>query len=65
MNAELDGKIVLVSGGAGGIGSAISKSFAKQGAKDLEIALPIPPAPPLTRTIFPSSSAFMFQFQLR
>ena len=33
MNAELDGKIVLVSGGAGGIGSAISKSFAKQGAK--------------------------------
>ena len=33
MNAELNGKIVLVSGGAGGIGSAISKSFAKQGAK--------------------------------
>ena len=33
MNAELEGKVVLVSGGAGGIGSAISKSFAKQGAK--------------------------------
>jgi 3-oxoacyl-[acyl-carrier protein] reductase len=33
MNAELNDKIVLVTGGAGGIGSAISKSFAEQGAK--------------------------------
>jgi len=33
MNAKLDGKVVLVSGGAGGIGSAISKSFSEQGAK--------------------------------
>ena len=33
MNAELDNKVVLVTGGAGGIGSVISKSFAKQNAK--------------------------------
>ena len=33
MNSELDEKIVLVTGGAGGIGSVISKSFAEQGAK--------------------------------
>lgn len=33
MNSDLEGKIVLVTGGAGGIGSVISKSFAEQGAK--------------------------------
>ena len=33
MNSDLDSKVVLVTGGAGGIGSVISKSFAKQGAK--------------------------------
>ena len=33
MNSELDGKIVLVTGGAGGIEVLISESFAKQGAK--------------------------------
>ena len=33
MNSDLEGKVVLVTGGAGGIGSVISKSFAKQGAK--------------------------------
>ena len=33
MNSELEGKVVLVTGVAGGIGSVISKSFAEQGAK--------------------------------
>ena len=33
MNADLEHKVVLVTGGAGGIGSVISKSFAKQGAR--------------------------------
>ena len=33
MNTNLNGKIVLVTGGAGNIGAVISKSFAKQGAK--------------------------------
>ena len=33
MNAELDDKVVLVTGGAGGIGSIISKSFAEQNAR--------------------------------
>ena len=33
MNSELNGKIALVTGGAGGIGSVISKSFAAQGAR--------------------------------
>jgi len=33
MNVDLEDKVVLVTGGAGGIGSVISKSFAKQGAK--------------------------------
>ena len=33
MNADLEDKVVLVTGGAGGIGSVISKSFAEQGAK--------------------------------
>ena len=33
MNSDLEDKVVLVTGGAGGIGSVISKSFAEQGAK--------------------------------
>ena len=33
MNSHLENKIVLVTGGAGGIGSYISKTFAKEGAK--------------------------------
>ena len=33
MNVDLEDKVVLVTGGAGGIGSVISKSFAKQGAR--------------------------------
>ena len=33
MNSDLEDKVVLVTGGAGGIGSVISKSFADQGAR--------------------------------
>ena len=33
MNSNLENKIVLVTGGAGGIGSYISNTFAKEGAK--------------------------------
>jgi 3-oxoacyl-[acyl-carrier protein] reductase len=33
MNSDLEDKVVLVTGGAGGIGSTISKSFAEQGAR--------------------------------
>ncbi|MFL2944171.1 MAG: SDR family NAD(P)-dependent oxidoreductase [Candidatus Poseidoniales archaeon] len=33
MNTDLEDKVVLVTGGAGGIGSVISKSFAKEGAR--------------------------------
>ena len=33
MNSDLEDKVVLVTGGAGGIGSVISKSFANQGAR--------------------------------
>lgn len=33
MKSDLENKVVLVTGGAGGIGSVISKSFAEQGAK--------------------------------
>jgi len=33
MNSNLENKTVLVTGGAGGIGSYISKAFANEGAK--------------------------------
>src|SRR5882757_9841259 len=33
MNSELAGKVVLITGAAGGIGSAIARGFAEEGAR--------------------------------
>jgi len=33
MSKELDGKVVVITGGAGGIGSSMARAFARSGAK--------------------------------
>ena len=40
METGLGGKVVLVTGGAGGIGQSICRKLAEEGAKDFEVALP-------------------------
>src|SRR3954466_4179178 len=43
MSKRLDGKVAIVTGGAAGIGEAISKKFAKEGAKVVVAGLPDDP----------------------
>src|SRR5205085_12486696 len=51
MSKRLEGKVAIVTGGATGIGEAISKKFAKEGAKVVVAGLPDDPVEDVAKEI--------------